>query len=466
MTLPPRADGVIAEKRARVAQFEIEARATHPNAFLFTTQLRGLDAATSNQPSPPAAALAPTFVDAPTTTTVAARPSAAAVGAAVVGTLVPPTNWDDAANPPTGSYFRSRQVVMPNGATGFLPQIDGHSNNCAALVDQDDQHHAAVPTRPAVPMSASMTVGEDGRLRRKTPAERHEELEAAAVQRVLDALEEQKAEEASRRAACQLQREVERLKLQQRTKARIELQLVAGQAPKDARFVELGAEKLGLSVPNPAAQSQAAMRREEGHDEANANYIAHNLQRLRGSYAHRAYCMEALHHRQAQRTFTETQLQTHFTMTKSHLLETLRSLGGDDAVGGTMAAHSDASTAVPLHRTVSKVNAEAQEVLQFPSIEDFHKRRAQSAAVAEARRLERIEVDREMGEMEEMDRTVRSGVRLQALRRLSSGRPERRREINYAVDVAYVKHRASPGPHNVVDVGTPPVSGRRERQQR
>jgi hypothetical protein len=117
---------------------------------------------------------------------------------------------------------------------------------------------------------------------------REAELQSFVEQQVASAIEEQRMDEALHAEACRRQRDVERMKLRQKTKRRLELQTAARQPVSEELM-----SSMGLQPPEHHRLSATAQHRRELRDVPAATFLEHNADRLTNAMVHREACREA-----------------------------------------------------------------------------------------------------------------------------------------------------------------------------
>lgn len=273
--------------------------------------------------------------------------------------------------------------------------------------------------QPAATLGATASSGAGDR--RLTPAERQQMLNDVVQQRVALALEEQQEEDRARLARCQVQREVERLKLHQRTRARIELQAHAGQSIADRVAPELGAD-LAATAHDRTQTTLASQVKAHLRDEPQRQFVAHNIDRMERNLQHREYCLEAMRERAAARRELEETVGTY------HARKTAKLLGTMSNGGATTAAttHASASGATSNAATTTMTRGLA------PTAEELHMSRVQTAKERERAAADRAELEAERRELAELDEFLWSDRRSQ-----KGAKAARVRELPFSLSAPY-----------------------------
>jgi hypothetical protein len=146
--------------------------------------------------------------------------------------------------------------------------------------------------------------------------EREKELHDYIRAQMQAAVQEQRREEANHADACRRQRDVERMKLRQRTKHRIELQASAKQ-PVPAHLVET----MEIQLPEDTHLSATAEHRRGLRDVPTTTYLEHNADRLTTAALHREACREAERIKAQARVALEEYVGTGFAKKRMKLWE-------------------------------------------------------------------------------------------------------------------------------------------------
>ena len=331
----------------------------------------------------------------------------------------PPDNFDVVAasgageDSMAGSYFRTK------GKRASTKQHDVAHHQA----DHQQPHPAALAKfrggtfRSTAKSAGGSTMG--GSHRRRTPAERQAELDEHVHARMLQSLAEQEEEDRLRREACQVQRQVERLKMQQRITQRIETQLAASQRPLDKSVTAMGID-VDAILSQPKAATIASQHRAALKDEPNATYVHYNMTRMQHNLAHRQYCIQTLQERQRMRMAMEKGVHAYYAVKKAKQLK---------AVG-----------------------AEDDMACRFPTVAEMHKQQ-QRADAERARQA----LDEERVQEQVVDVTKKDEILWAERRAIKGQRAPRIRELPYDIDRPYVKEKDVKPPHLPVLVHAPEV---------
>ena len=155
---------------------------------------------------------------------------------------------------------------------------------------------------------------------RKTPTERQHEMDDKVQTLTAHALELYEESERERSQQCKARRDVEILKMHQKTKRRVELQLKSKQT-----IIGHGIEGMELTQQNEdtLGRSRASLLRDETRNEAHQAYLASNFTRMERNQLHRQYCLEATRERVAYRQSLEEGIGTYFSKEKSRTFRTV-----------------------------------------------------------------------------------------------------------------------------------------------
>eukprot|EP00672_Neobodo_designis_P021121 CAMPEP_0174835246 /NCGR_PEP_ID=MMETSP1114-20130205/5309_1 /TAXON_ID=312471 /ORGANISM="Neobodo designis, Strain CCAP 1951/1" /LENGTH=314 /DNA_ID=CAMNT_0016069191 /DNA_START=25 /DNA_END=969 /DNA_ORIENTATION=- len=144
--------------------------------------------------------------------------------------------------------------------------------------------------------------------------EREKELQDFVQLQMVAALDDLRRDEALRAEACRRQRDVERMKLRQRMKQRLELQAAAKQpVPSEIQ------EAMGVDHPQDAHLTATAQHRRELRDVPTRTYLEHNADRLVNAMLHREACREAERVKAQMRVAMEEYVGTDFAKRRKQL---------------------------------------------------------------------------------------------------------------------------------------------------
>ena len=183
---------------------------------------------------------------------------------------------------------------------------------------------------------------------------RERELHEYIQSQMVAAVEDQRRDEAVRAEACRLQRDVERMKLRQRTKQRVELQAQAKQPVPEETAATLGVD---LHHADGSLSATAQHRRELRDVPARA-FVEHNSDRL--AVQRREACREAERLKAAARVAMEEYVGTEFAKKRAALWERTNGKPADSVRCPT--AHEQRSSRIKAAKSAKESEAERLEM--------------------------------------------------------------------------------------------------------
>lgn len=235
-------------------------------------------------------------------------------------------------------------VSLPEPNSGGRAEPNAKSSSHVVSTSSSKTRLPPVSPRSSMLVSQSNKGGSVPPYRRHLE-ERERELQDFVQVQMVAALDDLRRDEALRAEACRRQRDVERMKLRQRMKERLELQAAARQPiPADLQ------ETMGLDQPHDAHLTATAQHRRELRDVPTKTFLEHNSDRLANAMLHREACREAERVKAQMRVAMEDYVGTDFARRRQKLWQ---------ETGGQPSASARCPTASEQRRSLGRQRREA-----------------------------------------------------------------------------------------------------------
>lgn len=260
--------------------------------------------------------------------------------------------------------------------------------------------HAAKPSPRSMQSAATVQAQQHVPPYRRHLAAREQELETFVESRIQQSIDDQRRDEALREAACLRQRDVERMKLHQSVKRRVELQVKSNQPVDEAVRRELGVE-----LPSQSALTATAAHRRAIKDVPTIAFLESNADRLESAARHREACLEAERLKARSRVALEEYVGTDFAKKRHKLWQ---------------------------------VAGRPEDSVRCPTAGELVKLSARYSKNEQVQRDEGAEIARAIAEVTALDSTIEAQERERAAARVATGeRQPARKDLPFSLNATY-----------------------------